>query len=85
MRSLVGLGKVECVIQEMKMLRVDILALAETHWKDAGDFVTQLPGQSEKFRIIFSGGNQHRRGVGFIVRNEVAKSIMQYDTRSVCY
>ena len=44
-------------------------------------FTTQLP-ESEggaKYRVFISGGEKRRRGVGLIVREELASSIMMWE------
>lgn len=47
--------KLTNVIQEMEELNVDILGIAETFWKEAGEFDTSILTSDNKYRVIFSG------------------------------
>ena len=37
-----------------------------------------LPGMKDDYTMIYSGGEDHKNGVGIILRNEVAKSLIGY-------
>ena len=75
-RTLYQSGKLENIKQEMTRLQINILGLCETRWTDAGCF------QSDDFKIIFSGGSKHEKGVGLIVDKKISKSILGYWTIS---
>ena len=66
MRSLYQAGKLANVTKEMIRMNIDVLGVPETFWKDTGDFRYQLPN-NEDFRVIFAGGNEHRKGVAFVM------------------
>ena len=55
-----------------------ILGVAETWWTGDGCFTTELPESEggDRYKIFYSGGDKRRRGVGMIVTEEVAKSVM---------
>ena len=59
-RTLYQCGKIENVIQEMKCLKVNIMAVCETRWKRSGHITT------EDHWIIYAGGESHKRGVAMI-------------------
>ena len=56
----------------MQNLNLDILGIAETHWTEEGKII------QENHTMIYSGGEKHRNGVGFVMKNSVAKSMMEF-------
>lgn len=81
-RSLHKPGKLPCVIQEMEKLNVDLLGVSETYWPNAGEFMTSIPTSDQNYKVIYSGGEKHRRGVGFIINKRITHSVMYYETKS---
>ena len=53
-RTMQRLGKLENVLEEMKINQINILGLCETRWKDKGDY------EEHGYRIIYSGGKKSR-------------------------
>ena len=56
----------------MNNMNLDILGIAETRWKDSGKIT------KDKYTLIYSGGEDHSNGVGVMVKNTIAKSIVGY-------
>jgi len=77
-RSLFQPGKMANVLQEMNRMSIDVMGISETFWEREGEFMTSIPGSNEKFRVIYSGGLKRRRGVGMILRENVGKSVLNY-------
>ena len=77
-RSLYKPGKLANVLSEMKRMEVGIMGVSKTCWDKEGSFLTQLPESvgGDKYKVFFSGGEKKRKGVGLIVKEEVAKSIL---------
>ena len=48
------------------------MGIAETRWTDTGKIV------KDDYTMIYSGGEDHKNGVGITLRNEVAKSMIGY-------
>ena len=71
-RTLYQAGKLENVIQEMGRLDVNIFGLCETRWTNSGSM------QIDDYKIIYSGGDKHEKGVGIILDKERSKSLMGY-------
>ena len=71
-RTLYQPGKFENLIQEMQNVNLDILEIAEIHWTEEGKII------QENHTIIYSGGENHRNGVGIVMKNSVAKSMMGF-------
>ena len=71
-RTLNQLGKLENLLQEAKSLNVDILGLSETRY--IGEGVVRSDG----YTYIYSGGEEHQHGVGFIIKSSVEKSMLGY-------
>lgn len=71
-RTMLQKGKIENIKTEMKRLKINILGLSEVRWKGAGTFST------DGFTMIYSGGEQHQKGVGIILDPETAKSVENY-------
>ena len=42
----------------MTSLELDVMGVAETFWKDSGEFTTTLPNSKDRFKVIFSGGEK---------------------------
>ena len=57
---------------------LDILGVSETFWNGEGDFGTRILNCEKNFRIIHSGGDKKRRGVGVILRGDTGNSVMYY-------
>ena len=53
--------KPDNVTQEMDRLNINILGISEVRWKGAGVINT------DQHKLIYSGGNNHARGVGAIL------------------
>ena len=70
-RTLYQAGKLENVIQEMGRLDVNTFGLCETRWTHSGM-------QIDDYKIIYSGGDKHEKGVGIILDKERSKSLMGY-------
>ena len=71
-RTLYQAGKLANALQEMNSMNIDILGLADTRWTGSGKIV------KENHTMIYSGGNDHYNGVGIILRNKIANTIMGY-------
>ena len=56
----------------MQNVSLDILGIAETHWTEEGKLI------QETHTMIYSGGKKHRNGVGIVMKNSVAKSMMGF-------
>ena len=56
----------------MENVNLDILGIAETHWTEEGKII------QENHTMIYSGGEKHRNGVGIVMKNSVAKSMMGF-------
>ena len=68
-RTLYQSGKLDNVKQEIERLKINILGICETRWKDCGEL------KSEGYRIIYAGGNHHERGVGLILDEKNSKTL----------
>lgn len=75
-RTLTDITRLEDVKYYMEKLKIDILGLSEMRWKGAGEMI------SEGYKIIYSGGVKHERGVGIIIRPEMAKTVKGFWTLS---
>ena len=69
-RTLYWPGKLDNLIQELNHMKIDIIGIAETRWTDTGKIV------KDDNTMIYSGGEDHKNGVGIIFRNKVVKSLM---------
>ena len=81
-RSLNQPGKMGNVLQEMVRMKMDILGVAETFWDGNGEFSTNIQGTKDSFRVLYSGGDKKRRGVGVILRGMIGNAVMHYETIS---
>ena len=71
-RTLYQAGKFDNILQEMGRLKIDILGLSETRWTDDGKITR------DKHTMLYSGGEDHQSGVGVIMKNSIAKSLLGY-------
>ena len=56
----------------MERLRINILRIYEVKWTGAGKI------SSGKYTVIYSGGQKHEKGVGFILDQELAKFLKDF-------
>ncbi|GFR83506.1 craniofacial development protein 2-like [Elysia marginata] len=56
----------------MSRININILGLAEVRWTGAGVF------KSGDHTMVYSGGNEHERGVGILLDAEHSKSLQGY-------
>ena len=71
-RALYQAGKLDNLIQEMENMRLDILGISETHWVEEGKII------KENHTLIYSGGKEHRKGVGILMKNYIARSMLGF-------
>ena len=71
-RILYQAGKLDNAIQEMKKMKNDILGIAETRWTESDKI------RKDSHTILYSGGQEHRNGVGILMKNNVTRLIMGY-------
>ena len=53
-------------------MKIDILGIAETRWTESGKI------RKDSHTILYSGGQEHRNGVGILMKNNITRSIMGY-------
>ena len=64
--------KLDNAIKEAKDMRIDILGLLEIRWTGSGKI------QKEEHTIMYSGGDNHTRGVGIMVNKNINKAVLGY-------
>ena len=69
-RTLFMAGQLENLKQEMETLDIDILGVCEMRWTGNGRLISDDKG------VLNYGGDTHAKGVGIIVKKELAKSII---------
>ena len=80
-KTLYQAGKLDNFIQEMGSMRLDILGIAETHWVKERKFI------QVNLTTLYSGGEEHRKGVGILMKNSIARSMLGfglYQRESFC-
>ena len=68
-----NIGKLEIVKNEMERNNLDILGISEMRWTDRGHF------NSGNHTIYFSGSDQRRNGVAFIINKKLSKYVLGYN------
>ena len=68
-RTLYQCGKLENIKKEMYRLVINILGICEVRWTGAGKIF------SGRYTVIYSGGQKHENGAGFILDEEHARSL----------
>ena len=53
-------------------MNIDILGLSEIRWTGSGKI------QKEQYTILYSGGQNHTRGVGIIINKNINKAVLGY-------
>ena len=71
-RTLFQAGKFDNVCQEMDRMRLDVLGISETRWTDNGKIV-----DNEKV-MVYAGGEEHRYGVGIMMKKSIANCMLGY-------
>lgn len=72
-RTMLRPGKLANVIGEMKRANLNVLGLAETRWREEGDF------SSDGIRIIHTGGENGQSGVAILLEEHLARSIAKIE------
>ena len=75
-RTMSRKGKLENLKREMERNRLDVVGVSEMRWRGVGDF------WSEDYRVIYAGGEENSRGVGIVLRKELAKRITKIIQKS---
>ena len=73
-RTLLQKGKLDNLKQEMERMNLNILELSEVRWKGAGHIT------SDNYTFLYSEGDQHQRGVGMILDENITKAIKGFWT-----
>ncbi|KAI5715577.1 hypothetical protein M8J77_018806 [Diaphorina citri] len=79
-RSLGVVGKLENLLIEMKRLSLEIVGISEVRWKNQGDY------WNEGYRIIHSGDEKGKNGVGVILNKDWGnrvKNVVLYNNRII--
>ena len=71
-RTLNMLGKLENLERDAESMHIDVLGLAETRYTEDGRI------RLENYVFLYSGGEEHRNGVGFFVKKQIEKHILGY-------
>ena len=71
-RTVYQCGKLQNIKLEMERLKLDILGVCEVRWKGKGDFC------SDKYRVIYSGGELHERRVAIILDKKKGDCVHGY-------
>ena len=71
-RTLFQKGKLDNIDQEMDRMKLNILGLAEVRWKGAGSI--KIGSKT----LIYSGGDNHERGVGILLDQTITKSLKSW-------
>ena len=56
----------------MKKMKIDILGIAETRQTESGKI------RKDSHTILYSGGQEHRNGVGILMKNNTPQSVVGY-------
>ena len=71
-RTLYQAGKLDNAIYEMNNMKLDVLGIAETRWTDHGKI------RKDRHTIVYSGGHEHKHGVGIMMKNSIAMAMIGY-------
>lgn len=71
-RTMYQKGKLENVKREAERNQINILGLSEIRWTGTGKFST------DNYTVVYSGGDRHERGVGMLIDQSTAKSILGF-------
>ena len=62
-------GKMDNIMMEMKRMKINIFGVCEVRWTQSGKLA------SERTTFIYSGGTEHKHGVGIFLDEETAKCV----------
>ncbi|GFO22294.1 craniofacial development protein 2-like [Plakobranchus ocellatus] len=71
-RTMLQKGKLDNIKREMDRLKINIMGISQVRWKGAGVI------NSDSHKLIYSGRNDHERGVGFILDRQTSLSLKGY-------
>ena len=76
-RTLRRCGKIHELTNELDRYQLDIVGLSETRMTGSGELTTDAG-----HKLFYSGQDKHFEGVGFIVRKELTKAVINYSVIS---
>ena len=68
-RTMYQSGKMDNIMMEMKRMKINILGVCEVRWTQSGKLA------SEGTTFIYSGGSDHKHGVGIFLDEETVKCV----------
>ncbi|KAI5715694.1 hypothetical protein M8J77_020891 [Diaphorina citri] len=75
-RTMNGKEKIENLKRELVKYNIDILGLAEVRWEGEGEIIL------EDYKMVYKGGEKKERGVGFIIRKTLEKTVTRIIPKS---
>ncbi|XP_060842503.1 craniofacial development protein 2-like [Rhopalosiphum padi] len=69
------------IVSCLERYKLDITAVQEVRWDGAGSLKTQ------EMIIFYSGGENHVRGVGFVIKNSILPNVVRFEPINdrICY
>jgi len=80
-RSMYRTGVMTTIVSCLERYKLDITAVQEVRWDGAGSLKTQ------EMTIFYSGGENHVRGVGFVIKNSILPNVVRFEPINdrICY
>ncbi|KAK6032379.1 reverse transcriptase [Ostertagia ostertagi] len=71
-------GQKEIIARELSKCRVTVAALSELRISGCGTTRVQVPATDDWMTLYYSGGQEHRDGVGFMLNSHASKCVVSF-------
>lgn len=80
-RSMYRTGIMMTIVSCLERYNLDITAIQEVRWDGSGSL------KSQEMTILYSEGEKHERGVGFVIKNSILLNVVRFEPINdrICY
>ncbi|EYC06433.1 hypothetical protein Y032_0076g1060 [Ancylostoma ceylanicum] len=71
-------GQKEIIARELTRCKISIAALSELRMNGSGTATIKVPDSGQAMTLYYSGGDEHREGVGFMLSNRVVATVAAF-------
>jgi hypothetical protein len=80
--TLNGPGRPELLIDELLRFGIDLAVLTEARLVGNGDMIVNASDGTPSYKLFYSGGETHHRGVGFAIKLSLSASVLSFSAIS---
>lgn len=81
-RTLTGEARSELLVDDLVLFGIHCAVISECRWLNSGESTIYSSKGTDPYKIFFSGGTTHERGVALVVKNSLAPNIAAFNAVS---